>query len=50
LRQVLVKADRAVHYGKVVQAMVLLQRTGVAHVGLMTQPPVIPLEPRHPAA
>jgi biopolymer transport protein TolR len=35
-RQVLVKGDRAVPYGKVVQAMVLLQKSGVAEVGLMT--------------
>lgn len=37
--QVLVKGDKDVMYGKVVQAMVLLQQAGVAQVGLMTQPP-----------
>jgi biopolymer transport protein TolR len=37
--QVLVKGDDAVAYGKVVQAMVLLQRAGVEKVGLMTQEP-----------
>jgi biopolymer transport protein TolR len=37
-RQVLVKGDQQVDYGKVVQAMVLLQHAGAATVGLMTQP------------
>ena len=36
-REVYVKGDRAVDYGKVVQAMVLLQRAGASRVGLMTQ-------------
>lgn len=36
-RQVLVKGDRDVNYGKIVQAMVLLQHAGVSNVGLMTQ-------------
>ncbi len=36
---VLVKGDDQVPYGKVVQAMVLLQRAGVADVGLMTRTP-----------
>lgn len=36
-RQVLVKGDAKVLYGKVVQAMVLLQKAGVPQVGLMTQ-------------
>lgn len=36
-RQVLVKGDAEVLYGKVVQAMVLLQQAGVPQVGLMTQ-------------
>lgn len=36
-RQVLVKGDASVNYGKVVQAMVLLQKAGVAQVGLMTK-------------
>lgn len=37
-RDVYVKGDRAVDYGKVVEAMVLLQKAGVANVGLITQP------------
>ncbi len=37
-RQVLVKGDQNVDYGKVVQAMVLLQQAGAGSVGLMTQP------------
>jgi len=36
-RQVLVKGDKHVDYGKVVQAMVLLQQAGADQVGLMTQ-------------
>ena len=36
-RQVLVKGDRQANYGKVVQAMVLLQHAGAPSVGLMTQ-------------
>jgi biopolymer transport protein TolR len=36
-RQVLVKGDQAVNYGKVVQAMAVLQKAGVPRVGLMTQ-------------
>lgn len=35
-RQVLVKADKNVNYGKVIQAMVLLQHAGAKTVGLMT--------------
>ncbi len=38
-RLVLVKGDRNVSYGKVVQAMILLQQAGAANVGLMTEPP-----------
>ncbi len=37
IRQVLVKGDRAVAYGKVVAAMALLQKAGVPQVGLITQ-------------
>ena len=37
-RPILIKGDDKVNYGKVVQAMVLLQRAGVANVGLMTAP------------
>lgn len=36
---VVVKADAAVDYGKVVQAMVLLQQAGAPRVGLSTKPP-----------
>jgi biopolymer transport protein TolR len=37
-RAVLVKADTAVPYGVVVQAMVILQRAGAGKVGLVTNP------------
>ena len=37
-RQVLVKGDQHVDYGKVMQAMVLLQQAGAASVGLVTDP------------
>lgn len=37
-RQVLVKGDKNVDYGKVVQVMVLLQNAGAGTVGLMTEP------------
>lgn len=37
-RPVLVKGDNSVNYGKVVQAMVLLQKAGAKSVGLMTKP------------
>ena len=36
--QVLVKADSAVAYGRVVQAMVILQRAGARKVGFITEP------------
>ncbi len=36
--QVLVKADRAVPYGNVIGAMVLLQRAGADKVGFVTDP------------
>lgn len=38
-REVLVKGDANVDYGKVVQAMVLLQQAGAPSVGLVTQQP-----------
>ncbi len=38
-RDVYVKGDANVDYGKVVQVMVLLQRAGADNVGLMTQIP-----------
>jgi len=37
-RQVLVKGDKNVDYGKVVEAMVLLQHSGAETVGLITNP------------
>ncbi len=38
-RQILVKGDQNVDYGKVVQAMVLLQQAGANNVGLITTQP-----------
>lgn len=40
-RDVYVKGDNTVDYGKVVQAMVLLQQAGADSVGLMTQNPAV---------
>lgn len=37
-RRVLVRGDEHVNYGKVVEAMVLLQKAGAKSVGLITQP------------
>lgn len=37
-RPVLIKGDANVDYGKVVEAMALLQKSGVPNVGLMTDP------------
>jgi biopolymer transport protein TolR len=37
-RPVLVKADKDVPYGRVVEAMVLLQRAGASKVGFVTEP------------
>ncbi len=37
--QVLVGGDRSVDYGRVYEAMVLLQQAGVPKVGLMSDPP-----------
>jgi biopolymer transport protein TolR len=39
-RPVLVKADRAVPYGRVVEGMVLLQQAGAKKVGFVTEPVV----------
>jgi biopolymer transport protein TolR len=39
-RQVLVKADERIAYGRVVQAMVILQKAGAKKVGFLTEPPV----------
>lgn len=38
-RQVFVKGDKRVDYGKVVQAMVLLQQAGALNIGLLTETP-----------
>jgi biopolymer transport protein TolR len=38
-RLVMVKGDKAINYGAVVRAMVLLQQAGAKSVGLMTEPP-----------
>jgi biopolymer transport protein TolR len=35
---VLVKADQRIHYGRVVEAMVLLQQAGATKVGFITDP------------
>jgi len=37
-RAVLVRGDKNVNYGKVIEAMVLLQQAGAKSVGLITQP------------
>jgi len=42
---VLVKADSHVEYGRVVQAMVILQQAGATKVGFITDP--LPQPPRH---
>jgi len=38
-RPVVVKADRAVEYGRVVEAMALLQKSGASKVGFATESP-----------
>ena len=38
-RQVLIRGDSAVDYGKVVTAMALLQQAGVENIGLITETP-----------
>jgi biopolymer transport protein TolR len=43
--QVLVKADNAVPYGRVVQAMVVLQGAGASKVGFITDPLPTPARP-----
>lgn len=40
--QVLVRGDASVDYGRVVAAMVLLQKAGAPSVGLITEPPPAP--------
>jgi biopolymer transport protein TolR len=46
-RAVLIKADQAVRYGRVVAAMVVLQRAGASKIGFLTDPP--PNPPRPPS-
>ncbi len=46
--QVLVKADQKVPYGRVVEAMVLLQQAGAAKIGFLTDPTEISRRPRSP--
>jgi biopolymer transport protein TolR len=41
-REIYVKGDTNVNYGKVVQAMTLLQHAGADHVGLITKPKPAP--------
>ncbi len=38
-RPVMIRADTAVSYGRIVQAMVILQDAGARKVGFITQPP-----------
>jgi biopolymer transport protein TolR len=45
-RPVLVKADTAVAYGRVVEGMVLLQQSGARKVGFATQPVASEARPR----
>ncbi|MBS0364702.1 MAG: protein TolR [Proteobacteria bacterium] len=40
--QVLLQADTAVAYGRVVRGMVLLQQAGATKVGFITEPPLAP--------
>jgi biopolymer transport protein TolR len=47
-RPVLVKADTAVAYGRVVEGMVLLQRSGAKKVGFVTEPVVDERRPQAP--
>lgn len=52
-RPVMVKGDQAVDYGKVVQAMVVLQAAGAESVGLITAPggpSVAPTSPEQPSS
>jgi biopolymer transport protein TolR len=45
-RPVLVNGDQAVNYGRVVQAMVILQQAGAHKVGFQTDP--LPRSATHP--
>lgn len=37
-RQILLKGDKNIGYGRIMQAMVLLQQAGAQNIGLITQP------------
>jgi biopolymer transport protein TolR len=39
---VLVKADRTIAYGRLVDAMVILQKAGAKKIGFVTDPPPEP--------
>lgn len=39
-RKILVKGDKNIDYGSVIEAMVLLQKAGAEQVGLMTEKPI----------
>ena len=47
-RAVLVKGDRQSRYGRVVEAMVLLQKAGATKIGFLTDPPPAPQAPVAP--
>ncbi|HTT06298.1 MAG TPA: protein TolR [Steroidobacteraceae bacterium] len=49
-RPVLVNADQAISYGRVVQAMVLLQQAGATDIGFQTQAPARAATPAAAAA
>jgi len=44
-RAVLVKGDRQTRYGRIVEAMVLLQKAGASKIGFLTDPPPAPAAP-----
>ena len=45
-RVVLVKGDAAVNYGRIVTAMVMLQRSGASKIGFLTEPLPPPATPQ----
>jgi biopolymer transport protein TolR len=47
-RVVLVKGDRAVDYGRIVAAMVMLQQAGASKLGFLTEPLAPPATEREP--
>jgi biopolymer transport protein TolR len=46
--QVLLKGDRRVEYGRVVDAMLMLQAAGATKVGFLTEASTVPPGPREP--